>query len=84
MLRARGKRKSRNEGSPLALIQMGHPPIQRRPDDTVIPVLTRNPVQSWIPASAGMTVLMYIVAGAIIGPKDVMVCFRHKKDKVSA
>jgi hypothetical protein len=39
----------------------------------VIPGLTRNPVPSWMmniklrfPASAGMTVLMYMVAGAII------------------
>jgi hypothetical protein len=32
----------------------------------VIPGLTRNPVPSWIPASAGMTVLMSFVAGVII------------------
>jgi hypothetical protein len=31
----------------------------------VIPGLTRNPVLSWIPASAGMTNLRYIIAGVI-------------------
>jgi hypothetical protein len=31
----------------------------------VIPGLTRNPVQSWIPASAGMTILIYIIADVI-------------------
>jgi hypothetical protein len=34
----------------------------------VIPVLTWNPVLSWIPASAGMTHLRYKIAGAIIYP----------------
>jgi iron complex outermembrane receptor protein len=32
----------------------------------VIPGLTRNPAQPWIPASVGMTVLMYLVAGVLI------------------
>jgi hypothetical protein len=31
----------------------------------VIPGLTRNPAQSWIPAFAGKTTLIYIVAGVI-------------------
>ena len=30
-----------------------------------MPDLIRHPVQFWIPASAGMTVLIYIVAGVI-------------------
>jgi hypothetical protein len=33
----------------------------------VMPDLIRHPVQSWIPAFAGMTVLTYTVAGVIIG-----------------
>jgi hypothetical protein len=43
----------------------------------VIPGLTRNPVTSWImniklrfPASAGITVLRYIVAGVILVAKS--------------
>jgi hypothetical protein len=31
----------------------------------VIPGLTRNPVHSWIPAFAGVTVLIFMVAGVI-------------------
>jgi hypothetical protein len=31
----------------------------------VIPGLPRNPVLSWIPASAGMTKLRYMIAGVI-------------------
>jgi hypothetical protein len=31
----------------------------------VIPGLTRNPVQPWIPAFAGVTVLIFMVAGVI-------------------
>jgi hypothetical protein len=38
----------------------------------VIPGLTRNPVQSWIPASAGMTILIYIVAGVIKCEKSLI------------
>ena len=32
-----------------------------------MPDLIRHPVPSWIPAFAGMTTLMYLVAGVIIG-----------------
>jgi hypothetical protein len=37
---------------------------------SVMPDLIRHPVSAWIPAFAGMTTLMYLVAGVISSEND--------------